>query len=134
MRCEECQGENASVTGFTEDAKTQIECTDCGFNWVHGPTTDSRTSPGSGGTKHFCPVCPSIFSDPDAPIVTIGKPNALAHRCDRTKSYALNTTYGRSDAAMDTRLATLSDADLAGWPRVLEMKRERLGPPQTSRP
>jgi hypothetical protein len=63
-----------------------------------------------------------------APIITIGTPSQIGHRCDRTKSFVLGATYGADPKALDRRLAQVADAELAEWPRVLEMKRERLSP------
>lgn len=125
MKCEECESHAAEVTGFTEDSRTELRCKDCGFHWVHGPSPEDLRSGRPGGTKYHCPVCPHIFSDPTAPIVTIGTPSRTGHRCDRTKSFMLGATYGASTQALDKRLAQLDDASLADWPRVLEMKHER---------
>jgi DNA-directed RNA polymerase subunit RPC12/RpoP len=127
VKCEECESEAAEVTGLTEDARTEIRCTACGFHWIHGPSPAEKKAGRSGGTKHHCPVCVAIFSDPTAPIVTIGTPSKSGHRCDRTKSFRLGARYGASDEALDNRLVELNDQALADWPRVLEMKRERLG-------
>src|SRR5687768_10845242 len=129
VRCEECENETAEVTGFTEDARTQIRCVACGFHWVHGPADAATRSGATGGKKHHCPVCSHIYSDPTTPIVTIGSPSKEGHRCDRTKCFTMGTTYGLNVKALDARLAELTDDRLADWPRVLEMKHERLGNP-----
>ena len=126
MQCAECGEQAAEVVDFTEDARTRLRCTACGFHWTHGPSPQDLKAGHTGGVKHHCPVCPYAFKDQTAPIITIGSPNNLAHRCDQTKSFRLGATYGADPAALDARLGKLSDEDLVGWPRVLEMKRERL--------
>lgn len=126
MICEECGSNAAEVTGTTEDARTEIRCTECGFHWIHGPSPEDIKAGRSGGTKFHCPVCLYAFHDQSAPIITIGTPSKAGHRCDRTKSFQLGSTYGADAKKLDARLAEISDDQLAEWPRVLEMKRERL--------
>lgn len=128
MRCEECDAQAAEVVGFTDDARTEIRCSACGFHWVHGPSPQDLRAGRTGGRKFHCPVCPHVFADQLAPIITIGTPSQIGHRCDRTKSFVLGATYGADPKALDRRLAQVADAELAEWPRVLEMKRERLSP------
>ena len=126
MNCEECGSNAAEVTGTTEDARTEIRCTECGFHWIHGPSPEDIKAGRTGGSKFHCPVCPYAFQDQSAPIITIGTPSKAGHRCDRTKSFRLGSTYGADPKKLDARLAEISDNQLAEWPRVLEMKRERL--------
>ena len=126
MRCAECDAETAEVVGFTEDARTEVRCRSCGFHWLHGPYAEDRRAGRTGGRRFHCPVCPAAFSDQSAPIITIGTPSKAGHRCDRTTSFQLGTTYGADAAALDRRLAEVDDTTLAEWPRGLEMKRERL--------
>ena len=128
MICEECGEQAAEVLGTTEDARTEIRCTACGFHRLHGPSPEDRRAGRTGGRKYHCPVCPAAFRDRSAPIITIGTPSMAGHRCDRTKSFRLGTTYGADPAGLDARLAQIDDAALRQWPRVLEMKAERLGP------
>ncbi len=128
MQCEECGEQAAEVVNFTEDARTQLRCTACGFHWTHGPSAAEKKAGVTGGSKYFCPVCPYAFSDPTAPILTIGTPSKAGHRCDRTKSFLLGATYGANPQALDARLVNIADEELADWPRVLEMKRDRVGP------
>lgn len=126
MRCEECGAEAAEVVGFTDDARTEIRCSACGFHWIHGPSAEDRRAGRAGSARHRCPVCPYAFRDQSAKIITHGTPSKAGHRCDRTWSFLQGPTYGADGQALDRRLAELEDVDLADWPRVLEMKRERL--------
>lgn len=125
MKCEECEEHQAEVVGTTDDARTQIRCKACGFEWLHGPSPADLRAGRTGGSKHHCPVCSRIYSDLTTPIVTIGSPSKTGHRCDKTKCFAMAQTYGTSQEALDRRLAQVSEEDLAGWPRVLELKHER---------
>ncbi len=127
MKCQECESESAEFLGLTDDDRSKIACTACGFFWTHGPSPEDLRAGRTGGSKHHCPVCSHIYSDPATPIVTIGPPNNLAHRCDRTRCFALGERYGLSLTALDKRLAQLNPSDLAAWPRVMEMKAERAG-------
>lgn len=127
IECEECGESSADVTGLTDDARTKLRCRACGFHWTHGPSPEDIRAGRPGGTKYHCPVCPYIFQDQTAPIITIGTPSKAGHRCDRTKSFKLGATYGADEKALDQRLAQVQDEALVEWPRVLEMKRERLG-------
>jgi len=127
LRCQECESQAAEVVGVTEDSRTEIRCSDCGFHWVHGPSPEDLRAGRTGGRKYHCPVCPHIFMDQSAPIITIGTPSQAGHRCDRTASFQLGARYGADPKALDRRLTEVPDARLADWPRVLEMKRERLG-------
>ena len=115
----------AEVIGTTDDARTEIRCKACGFQWLHGPSPEDLRAGRKGGSKHHCPVCSFIYTDAATPIVTIGSPSKTGHRCDKTKCFAMAQTYGTSQQALDRRLAQLSEEALAGWPRVLELKRER---------
>jgi len=74
-------------------------------------------------------MCTHIYSDSTTPIVTIGSPSKTGHRCDKTKCFAMAATYGTSQEALDKGLGQLSEQDLAGWPRVLELKLERASRP-----
>lgn len=125
MKCAECESDQAEVIGTTDDARTEIRCKACGFHWLHGPSPEDLRAGRTGGSKHHCPVCSHVYSDPTTPIVTIGSPSKTGHRCDKTKCFAMAATYGTSQAALDNRLVDLSEQDLAGWPRVLELKHER---------
>lgn len=127
MQCAECEADDAEVVGMTDDARTIIRCKACDFHWGHGPSPEDLKAGRSGGTKYKCPVCPYIFKDQSAPILVIGTPSKAGHRCDHTKSFTMGVTYGASAEALDRRLAEVDDGDLKDWPRVLEMKRERLG-------
>ena len=126
MECEECGAQSARVVGLTDDDRTRIECTACGFHWTHGPSPADLRAGRSRGQRFHCPVCEYIFEDQTAPIITIGTPSREGHRCDKTKSFLLGTTYGASEKALDSRLAQIDDVALKDWPRVLEMKLERL--------
>jgi hypothetical protein len=126
MECEQCGKPNAEVTGLTDDARTQLRCKECGFDWTHGPSAEDLRAGLTGGRKYFCPVCEHIYSDETTPIVTIGSRNNLAHRCDRTRSYQLGQRYGLNESAINGVLQSLDDTALADWPLVREMKRERL--------
>ena len=125
MKCPQCGDESVKYLGVTDDAKSRLRCSH-GHTWEHGPTDEEPHIGHPGGQKFHCPVCEYIFEDQTAPIITIGTPSREGHRCDKTKSFLLGTTYGASEKALDSRLAELDDASLADWPRVLEMKRERL--------
>jgi hypothetical protein len=127
MECAQCEQPSAEVIGVTDDARTQLRCKECGFEWTHGPSAEDLRAGKTGGTKYFCPVCEHIYTDPTTPIVTIGSPNNLAHRCDRTRSYQLGPRYGLNEAAINDVLKSLDDNALANWPLVREMKQERLG-------
>jgi hypothetical protein len=127
LECEECGEAAAEYAGTTDDDRTKLRCTTCGFHWTHGPSAEDLKAGKTGGSKFFCPVCPHIFADQSAPILTIGTPSMAGHRCDHTKSFLLGHTYGASAEKLDARLREVSDEDLAGWPRVLEMKHERVG-------
>ncbi len=129
MKCEECESDQAEVVGTTDDARTEIRCKVCGFHWLHGPSPQDLRAGRSGGSKHHCPVCSHIYSDPTTPIVTIGSPSKTGHRCDKTKCFTMAQTYGTSQQVLDDRLAQASEEDLAGWPRVLELKLERAARP-----
>ncbi len=124
MHCPDCDSTEIDVLGLTDDAKTRLHCNSCGVEWEHGHEAEVRHKAGTGGSKHHCPVCAHLYSDPSAPIVAIGTPSKTGHRCDRTKTYQLGATYGLIPGALVRRLEELSDGDLAGWPRVLEVKHE----------
>ena len=126
MKCEECESDQAEVVRTTDDARTEIRCKACDFHWLHGPSPEDLRAGRTDGSKHHCPVCSHIYSDPTTPIVTIGSPSKTGHRCDKTKCFAMAQTYGTSQQALDKRLAQLSEQDLAGWSRVLELKHERV--------
>jgi len=127
MECPNCDSTEVEVIGTTDDAKTLLSCTACAHEWAHGGASSVPMSAQGGGSRFHCPVCSHLYSDPTAPIVTIGTPSKTGHRCDRTKTYQLGVTYGLIAGALVKRLAQLSEEDLAGWPRVIELKRE-LGP------
>lgn len=128
MKCAECESDSTTYLGLDEYDRSQLRCTDCGFYWSHEPSPEGLRKGIAGGQKHHCPVCAEIYADPMTPIITIGSPNNLAHRCDRTKCFHLGTTYGLANAAaIDAILAATPDTKLTNWPRVLEMKQERLG-------
>ena len=129
MRCDRpgCGG-IAEYVGTTDDFKTKLHCPECGHDWEYGPADEEPHVAGQiGGQKYHCPVCPDIFSDQSAPIIPIGTPSRAGHRCDQTKSFRLGPTYGASEKALDARLAAMDDGELAEWPKVLQMKKERLG-------
>ena len=125
MKCEKCESHQVEVVGVTDDARTELRCKECGHIWPHGPAPEAVQSGQSGGSKHHCPVCSYIYADATTPIVTIGSPSKTGHRCDETKSFAMAQTFGTSQKALDQRLMQVSEAALAGWPRVLELKHER---------
>jgi len=122
MECPKCQNTELAVARTTEQLTTILECLACGNEWPHAPAAKAQAA---GLTKYFCPVCPSIYADNTAPILTIGSPSAPGHRCDRTGSYRAGARWGRREAAMDKRLEQVTDEELTGWPLVFELKHER---------
>ena len=81
-------------------------------------------SPQLRGHWPACPVCPRLYADPAA----AGPPtDPASHRCDRTPSYTHGVMSGLRTGALDHRLAQLSEAQLASWPLLVQLRRERLG-------
>ena len=81
-------------------------------------------SPPFRGHWLACPVCPHLYADPAAAGPTT---DPASHRCDRTLSYTRGVMSGLRTGALDHRLAQLSEARLASWPLLVQLRRERLG-------
>jgi len=87
---------------------------------VSAPATRTR------GARHVCPVCAYAYSDPRAPIIAQGSPNPANHRCDRTGTWRVGARYGLSLERFYQRLATVTEAELQGWPVVARMRHDYL--------
>jgi hypothetical protein len=70
-----------------------------------------------------CPVCSSgVYTDPAAPISTVGSPNPAMHSCVKTGTWRDRTRFGGSVANLRSRLLETPDEALVGWPKVAALK------------